>query len=199
MIKILTGLATLAVAVNAGSLRSETGGYVKHHSGCQGDYCAFSCPGSSKAWTRKNGEQSPNQDGIRTDLYQGKPHNYPKHGKQSGIANVQCCEKDGKRAYRSNRQRWWKKKAPASIKYGRKFNCESGKTRDEANKICKRANMRLCTAKEACFDNVGAGTGCNFNHHNVWWVVASSQWLFSLIFLYFFLDLFFNLIPPPVH
>jgi hypothetical protein len=169
MIKILTGLATLAVAVNAGSLRSETtSGYVKHHSGCQGEYCAFSCPGSSKAWTRKNGEQSANQDGIRTDLYQGKPHNYPKHGKKTGIANVQCCAKDGKRAYRSNRQHWWKEKAPASLKNGQKFNCESGKTRDEANEICKAANMRLCTAKEACFENVGAGTGCNFNHHNVW-------------------------------
>jgi len=28
--------------------------------------------------------------------------------------------------------------------------------------------QRLCTAKEACFENVGKGTGCNFDHHNVW-------------------------------
>ena len=160
MLKIITGLATVAVAVNAGSLRSETGGYVKNHSGCQGEYCALSCPGRSGAWYKKNGRYFSTGE-IRTTMYQGKPHNYPKHGKATGIANVQCCTYDGKKAYRSNKQKWYKKK-------GKKFHCESGKTRDQANQICTRANMRLCTAKEACFQDLGAGTGCNFDQHNVW-------------------------------
>ena len=196
MIKIAAVVfATVATIANAGSLRSTlesetdlTSGYVTAKSGCRGKYCALSCPGRSGAWFKKNGKYYANGQ-TRTTIYQGKPHNYPKHGNPNGIANVQCCDGKGK-AFRSNKQKWYNKP-------GKKFHCVSGKTRNQANTICEKANMRLCTAQEACFNDLGAGTGCNFDQHNVWWVVCSVgsifffcvldlPFLFSVLFLFLF-------------